>query len=85
MLQRKQQEVMPVTILHTLSVINKVAMPVPIPSNKKTHQKRVPQWYSVLMTMGWNNPITRKQKAPTSIPSKFSITLLSEIQSAIAC
>lgn len=42
-----------------------------IPASAKTHQHLVPKWYSLFITMGWNNPMTRNVVTAIISPVKF--------------
>ena len=41
---------------------------------RKTHQQRVPQYYSALITMGWKRPMHKKEETPMIMPVKFIVS-----------
>ena len=41
------------------------------PANSHIHQHCFPQWYSILMTRGWQIPMLKNTAAPMMIPLKF--------------
>ena len=45
------------------------------PTSSHTHQLCFPQWYSILMTAGWQIPMLKNTAAPTMIPLKFISSL----------
>ena len=47
------------------------AMIPAIPNKRNIHQQPVPQWYSALITMGWNRPIIKKVQMPIRSPERW--------------
>ena len=74
-LQKQEKANTPVSdAQNTLGIKTVVTAPV-TPATRKTHQHRVPKWYSALMTMGWKMPIIRKVQMPMSSPSKCKVMM----------
>ena len=69
--QRQQKAKPPMMIERMSSGMKRDAVQHESPATSHIHQLCLPQWYSILMTSGWQMPMLRNTAAPIMIPLKF--------------